>query len=91
MGNILQINYAICFVPVLAIALDMLVGDPPNRWHPVAWLGSIIFAFKRIIPKQGRLVPLISGIAFSLLGSMVIGSIVFLIMKLIHQLPFLYL
>jgi adenosylcobinamide-phosphate synthase len=31
-------------VLVLAAALmiDFLVGDPPNRWHPVAWLGRLI-------------------------------------------------
>jgi adenosylcobinamide-phosphate synthase len=23
----------------LAVVLDLLVADPPNRWHPVAWMG----------------------------------------------------
>lgn len=87
MDNILKINYIICFVPALAIALDMLIGDPPNKFHPVAWLGGIIFAFKRISPKRGRFIPLISGIAFILLGSAIIGFIVLMIMKLAHLLP----
>ena len=26
-------------VIILALALDHLLGDPPNRWHPVAWMG----------------------------------------------------
>jgi adenosylcobinamide-phosphate synthase len=26
----------------VAFAIDLLFGDPPNRWHPVAWLGSLI-------------------------------------------------
>jgi len=30
----------------VAFAIDLLLGDPPNRWHPVAWLGSLI-AFGR--------------------------------------------
>jgi len=30
----------------VAIALDLLVGDPANRWHPVAWIGRLI-AFAR--------------------------------------------
>lgn len=29
-------------VLALAVALDLLVGEPPNRWHPVAWLGRLI-------------------------------------------------
>ena len=27
---------------LLAIGLDLVLGDPPNRVHPVAWLGSVI-------------------------------------------------
>lgn len=29
-------------VLALAVALDLLLGEPPNRWHPVAWLGALI-------------------------------------------------
>jgi adenosylcobinamide-phosphate synthase len=29
-------------VLALAVALDLLAGEPPNRWHPVAWLGALI-------------------------------------------------
>lgn len=28
-----------------AIGIDLLFGDPPNRYHPVAWLGKIIGFF----------------------------------------------
>jgi adenosylcobinamide-phosphate synthase len=27
---------------ILAVALDQLVVDPPNRWHPVAWIGGLL-------------------------------------------------
>jgi adenosylcobinamide-phosphate synthase len=27
---------------LLAVALDLLLGDPPNRWHPVAGIGRLI-------------------------------------------------
>jgi adenosylcobinamide-phosphate synthase len=30
-----------------ALALDLAFGDPPNRWHPVAWLGALIGAARR--------------------------------------------
>jgi adenosylcobinamide-phosphate synthase len=26
----------------LAVALDLLAGDPPDRWHPVAWIGRLV-------------------------------------------------
>lgn len=31
-------------VVLLAVALDLAVGDPPNRWHPVAWMGRALAA-----------------------------------------------
>ena len=29
-------------VLLLSLLLDELFGDPPNRWHPVAWMGRFI-------------------------------------------------
>jgi adenosylcobinamide-phosphate synthase len=29
-------------VVVLAVGVDLVFGDPPNRWHPVAWMGRAI-------------------------------------------------
>lgn len=26
----------------LALAADLFLGDPPNRWHPVAWMGYLL-------------------------------------------------
>jgi adenosylcobinamide-phosphate synthase len=52
----------------LAVALDLLVGDPPNRFHPVAWIGSALISARRRLPNRGRLVPLISGAGLMVLG-----------------------
>ena len=30
-----------------ALAIDLAFGDPPNRWHPVAWLGGVIATARR--------------------------------------------
>jgi adenosylcobinamide-phosphate synthase len=35
----------------LAVALDLLVGDPPNRWHPVAWIGRLITLGRAWAPR----------------------------------------
>jgi len=34
-------------VLAVALAIDLVAGDPPNRWHPVAWIGSVIAAARR--------------------------------------------
>ncbi len=38
-------------VILLALLLDALFSDPPNRWHPVAWMGSAIARAKRHAPS----------------------------------------
>lgn len=54
--------------PALAVALDLALGDPPNRAHPVAWIGSGLILARRRLPKRGRVVPLLAGA-----GAMVVG------------------
>jgi Cobalamin biosynthesis protein CobD/CbiB len=34
-------------VLLLAVALDLALGDPPNRFHPVSWIGALIAAGRR--------------------------------------------
>lgn len=34
-------------VLLLAVALDLLLGDPPSRFHPVAWIGRLIALGRR--------------------------------------------
>lgn len=44
-----------------ALAIDLAFGDPPNRWHPVAWLGSAIAAARRRFARGSPLRLLASG------------------------------
>ncbi len=37
-----------------ALALDLLLGEPPSRLHPVVWLGRAIRSCERIAPPRGR-------------------------------------
>jgi adenosylcobinamide-phosphate synthase len=46
---------------VLAVALDLTCGDPPNRFHPVAWIGSGLIEARRHLPARGTLLPLVCG------------------------------
>ena len=36
-----------------AVALDLLLGEPPSRFHPVAWLGTAIGTAERLAPRTG--------------------------------------
>lgn len=61
----------------LALLLDVLLGEPPSRVHPVAWLGRVIGLFYREAPKAGRLLPFAAGLMFSLIGMAVVVVIGF--------------
>lgn len=58
-------------VLALAVALDLLVGDPSNRWHPVAWIGRLIAAARTRAPRSPEdlalygtfLIVIVSGLA----------------------------
>ena len=45
----------IVFILPLAIIIDLIAGDPPDRLHPVAWMGKVISflanAGKRLSPR----------------------------------------
>lgn len=42
-------------VLILALGIERLAGEYPNRWHPVVWMGSAIGAAERRAPTRGQL------------------------------------
>jgi len=50
-------------VLLLALFFDLAFGDPPNRWHPVAWMGHVIAWGRRRAPRSGRWSPFSYGLA----------------------------
>jgi adenosylcobinamide-phosphate synthase len=55
------------WVLVLAIAWDLVVGEPPAAVHPVVWMGKAIGFLERGAPRGGQAQPLLYGIAMSVL------------------------
>ena len=55
-------------VLALAMLLDLLLPEPPNAVHPVAWMGTLIATFRRLAPKHGKVWPFLAGLAFVLGG-----------------------
>jgi adenosylcobinamide-phosphate synthase len=55
----------------LAMALDLLLGDPLNRWHPVAWMGWLIGWGERMAPAAGPALRFAYGAALVLIGATV--------------------
>ncbi|MEM1586850.1 MAG: cobalamin biosynthesis protein [Candidatus Bathyarchaeia archaeon] len=45
----------------LAVVLDIIFGEPPNRIHPTVWMGKIIFFLKKKIKGKGAITERING------------------------------
>ncbi len=59
----------------LAWALDWRFGEPPNRWHPVAWLGNVLAPLGRWLPT---LPPAPAFAAGALAWCLVVGGVALL-------------
>jgi adenosylcobinamide-phosphate synthase len=53
-------------VVALALALDLAVGDPPDRLHPVAWMGRALDAGRRLLCRGRPPALLLGGTALTL-------------------------
>jgi adenosylcobinamide-phosphate synthase len=53
-------------VILLAIALDLALGDPPNPLHPVAWIGGLLGRGRRWLCRGGSTALLVNGAALTL-------------------------
>ncbi len=55
-------------MPLLALLLDLLFGDPSNRFHPTAWMGSLIRWLLRFRPRGNALAEFLFGIFILFIG-----------------------
>lgn len=74
-------------LPVLALLLDMLLGDPPNRWHPVAWMGTAIAVARRRAPKEGPGKSLLYGGLLVVGGATVVAGVGHLLERVLDRWP----
>ncbi len=73
-------------VVLLALGIDLTLGDPPNRFHPVAWMGSLIQFARRHRPKNHPLAELAYG-ALVAGGSLCVAGLGSLVQRLLDKLP----
>ena len=59
---------------LLALIIDLLVGEYPRRLHPVVWLGSLISLELRLAPRRGKRAQLSYGAGMVLLTTGLLGA-----------------
>ncbi len=50
----------------IALCIDLVVGDPPNALHPVAWFGWVVSQIERRLPKEPKWPALACGLLLTL-------------------------
>lgn len=72
---------------LLSFLIDLTAGDPPNRFHPVAWMGTLIGRLQKVAPTEGDAIPFTAGAGIALGGGLLVWTAGRLIQQLSHWLP----
>lgn len=81
-------NFASVLPIALAWCIDLVLGDPPNRFHPVAYMGQAIAWAKRLAPRRSMRGRLLYGSAVVAGGCITILAAGRLISGALVRLPF---
>ena len=61
---------------VFALILDFTLGDPKNKYHPTAWIGSLIGKLTPLCKDSSDSLEKLYGIILTIISCTVVGSIV---------------
>ena len=57
----------------VALFIDLVFGDPPNAFHPTAWMGSLITFFANHAPQKMAGIQFVYGSMIVLFGGLIVG------------------
>ncbi|MEM7132432.1 MAG: adenosylcobinamide-phosphate synthase CbiB [Chloroflexota bacterium] len=86
-SNVVSSRAWSCLVLPLALVLDVTLGDPTNRWHPVAWMGAAIGFLQKQAPKHGRIAQFFYGTLIAIGGGSICGIIGGLLLWFSRRVP----
>ncbi len=72
---------------LLAVLIDLILGDPPNRYHPTAWIGVLINNLKPRLKGDNEHVEKIKGALGAVLIIAVVAVVAYLISLIISFNP----
>ncbi|MBX3015069.1 MAG: cobalamin biosynthesis protein CobD [Caldilineaceae bacterium] len=74
-------------VILLALLIDFTWGDPPNRFHPVAWMGNGIAWARRQAPQTGHRAQFVYGVGLAGGGALLLAAVGWVLQALLARLP----
>ncbi len=85
-----MIDFQVVAILPFALLLDVTMGDPPNRFHPVAWMGSAIAIVRRMSPAHGETLRFVCGMALMIVGMIFVGFAGWAIQRICETLPLIF-
>jgi adenosylcobinamide-phosphate synthase len=73
-------------IVLLALVIDVLLGEPPRVMHPVVWMGKLISFLQRFAPTQGRRAQLVYGAGMVLLTIFIFTLPVYFLLLYLNEL-----
>ncbi|MFW6111212.1 MAG: cobalamin biosynthesis protein [Thermoproteota archaeon] len=77
------------FIPLLifglALMIDLIVGEPPDKLHPSVWMGKTIRLLKSKIKNKNPKIERLTGVLLALSTTALFVAPVYLILPLIHR------
>lgn len=71
-----------------ALAVDLVFGEPPGRWHPVVWMGGVArWALQRFSPRDGAAVQLAFGALLAVGLPVAFGAGAWLLVRVCSGVP----
>jgi adenosylcobinamide-phosphate synthase len=73
------------FTFLLALLIDITLGDPPDRWHPVSWLGKLISLETRLTRGRSKKSQFVIGMLLVLATVCLLGTSAFFFMQFLSS------
>ena len=72
------------FILLLALTVDLTLGDPPTLLHPVGWMGKLISLLEFGAPRSGKRLTFLYGSFVVLLGTTVFTASVYFLLDYVE-------
>jgi len=80
-----ELLYLAILIPCLAIAIDFLIGEPPNRFHPVVWIGDVIGFLDKRTKRTSQRADRIKGVFLALVPLLMFPIAFTLVLAIVHD------
>jgi adenosylcobinamide-phosphate synthase len=71
-------------VLLLALALDLLFGEPPTEHHPVGWIGRLIAALEARAPRRSPRLQVLYGVAMVVFAVALVGGLCYVLLAVLY-------